>query len=122
MALQTTITGDHGLELNYWKISDGTFKWNGESIDFRFNLEGYKDSAWRAKSGPAKNYTMHAIMPGPAVSGLGPTGGAAIPANHLQNTSGDLRPALYSWLKTQTAWDDLGRQSQIVDWSAATDV
>ena len=122
MALQTVITGDHGLDISYWRITNGTMSWDQSSIDFRFNLAGYKDSDWRAKGGPAKSYTMHAIIPGPPISGYGPTGGAPIPANHLQNTSGDLRPALYAWLKTQTAWNDLGRQAQVVDWSVATDV
>jgi len=122
MALQTVITGDNGLDISYWRITDGTFNFNGESIDFRFNLAGSKDADWRAKGSAAKTYVMHAIIPGPAVSGLGPTGGAPITANLLQNTSGDLRPALYTWLKTQTAWNDLGRQTQVVDWSAAVDV
>ena len=122
MALQTGITGDNGLDISYWRILGGSFEFDGTSIDVRFNLAGYKDAEWRSKGANAKSYTMHAMVPGPAASGLGPLGSGPVPANHLQNTSGDLRPALYAWLKTQTAWNDLGRQAQVVDWSAATDV
>jgi len=122
MALQTLITGDNGLDITYWRISNGSFVYNGPDADLRFTLAGYKDADWRAKGANAKSYTMHAIVGGGPESGLGPTGGAAIPSDFLQSTSGDLRPALYSWLKTQTSWNDIGRQAQVVDWSAATDV
>jgi hypothetical protein len=122
MALQTLITGDNGLDITYWRITNGSFGYNGPDADLRFTLAGYKDADWRAKDANAKSYTMHAIVAGGPESGLGPTGGAAIPSDFLQSTSGDLRPALYSWLKTQTSWNDIGRQAQVVDWSAATDV
>tara|TARA_Y100000310_G_scaffold153967_1_gene153541 strand:- start:310 stop:678 length:369 start_codon:yes stop_codon:yes gene_type:complete len=122
MALQTVITGDNGLDISYWRITNGAFGYDGSSADLRFTLAGYKDAEWRAKGANAKSYTMHAIVAGGPESGLGPTGGAAVPSDFPQSTSGDLRPALYAWIKTQTAWNDMGRQAQTVDWSAATDV
>ena len=122
MALQTVITGDNGLDISYWRITDGSFSYNGSSHAMRFTLAGYKDAEWRSKGANAKSYTMHAMVGGPPESGLGPFGGAPIPSDFPQSTSGDFRPALYTWLKTQTGWNDLGRQAQTIDWSAATDV
>ena len=127
MALQTVITGSNGMDISYWRIAGASFSYDGretDNVDFRFSLAGYKNADWRSKGAVAQTYQMHMIVPNGAssVSGLGPTGGAPLPANFLANTSGELRPALYTWLKTQTAWNDLGRQAQVVDWSAATDV
>ena len=128
MALQTVITGSNGMDISYWRITDGSFAYDGAEADnmgFRFNLAGYKDADWRAKGAVAQTYQMQMIVPNGAssVSGLGPTGGAPIPANILTHTSGELRPALYAWLKTQTAWNSGGQNPAVtVDWSAATDV
>ena len=124
MAVQYTITGDAGLDISYWKIESIQGGFNGGEIDLRFTLGGYKDASWRSKEATAKNITFHPLMAG----GLSGAAGESTPhdraANYLNpgNTSGDLRPALYAWLKTQTDWNDFGRSNQTVNWSQATDV
>jgi len=151
MALQLTVTGDAGLDISYWKIDGASNSFDGPKTDFRFNIQGYKDAEWRAKGSSAKSLTFHVLTQGegsaavlytegdeiPEGKSVGDVKTAAVPAGTspadrsatiLNNTSGDLRPALYTWLKTHDATatsgpaDDYGHSSQIVDWSSAVDV
>lgn len=151
MALQLQVTGDAGMDITYWKINSLSNSFDGELIDLRFDIQGYKDAEWRAKGASAKSLTFHVLEQGPAdmpeqlyVEGdvipegksIGDVKTAAQPratrpldrsATILNNTSGDLRPALYSWLKSHDATsiggvaDNYGRMSQILDWSSAVD-
>jgi hypothetical protein len=114
-------------------------------------MNGYKDAIWRNKGASAKNMVFHVLQhvnPSSAVlytsddtipsgSSIGDvktpaTAGGTGPVDRastiLSNTSGDLRPALYDWLKSHDATaspgvaDDYGRASQVLDWSSAVDV
>jgi len=184
MALQLTLIGDAGLDISYWKINSASSSFNGPKMDFRFDMQGYKDAEWRAKGSSAKALTFHVLsetdgsaavlyteedataavdavaevlyvegdtIPDGKVVGdvktaavaavegksVGDVKTAAVPggtspadrsATILDNTHGDLRPALYAWLKTHDATatsgpaDDYGNLDQIVDWSSAVDV
>ena len=96
MALQKTITTENGLDLSYWRITNATQHFEGEGHQFNFVLQGSKDADYRAKGSapltfnfrPILNYTGH-VDSWDAVSN-----------NVLQPNSGDLRPALYNWIKT----------------------
>jgi len=150
MALQLQVTGDAGMDITYWKIESLSNSFNGDQIDLRFNIQGYKDAEWRGKGASAKSLTFHALThvnPSPEVlytsedtipdgssigdvktpataAGTGPVDRAS---TILSNTSGDLRPALYNWLKSHDATsiggvaNNYGRMSQILDWSSAVD-
>ena len=128
MALQLTLTGDAGLEMAYWRITDIQCTFNGIGSDgaslpdVRFNLQGYKDSNYRAKGASAKSFMFYPV--GSAVPS-----GTSVASNILQNTSGDLRPALYAWLKSKTECTSdqpplgaYGADNVNVNWSNATDV
>ena len=128
MALQLSVTDDTGLDITYWKIEGIQGGFDGAEIDFSFSMQGYKNATLRANGSSAQSRTFHPIKPG------GPTGqaGMSTPVDRsstiLQNTSGDLRPALYDWLKSHDATatsgpaDDYGNSSVELDWSSATDV
>lgn len=155
MALEITVTGDNGLDISYWKIGDLSNSFVGDKIDLRFTLNGYKDADWRAKDANAKSLVFHVLThkneePAvlytsqdetdgtiPAGKSVGDVKTAAVlagtnptdrSATILNNTSGDLRPALYTWLKSHDATatdgpaDDYGHRNQVVNWSSATDV
>ena len=183
MALQLTVTGDAGLDISYWKINGASNSFDGPKMDFRFDMQGYKDAEWRAKGSSAKSLTFHVlteiegsaavlyteedaraavdavaevlyvegdtipegkavgdvkteavaavegISAGDVKTAAGPAGTSPADrsATILNNTSGDLRPALYTWLKTHDATatsgpaDDYGNSDQTVDWSSAVD-
>ena len=40
MALQVTVTGDNGLDISYWKISEVTNQIEGDKIDLRITMNG----------------------------------------------------------------------------------
>ena len=149
MALQLQVTSDSGMDITYWKIDSLSNSFNGNGIDLRFNLQGYKDAEWRGKGASAKSLTFHVLTNRGAQAEVLYVEGDTIPegkavgdvktaaveagtngqtATVLDNTSGDLRPALYSWLKGHdataigTAADVYGNSSQILDWSSAVDV
>ena len=130
MALQVTVTGDNGLDISYWKISEVTNQFEGDKIDLRFTMNGYKDADWRAKDASAKSLTFHVLTQfdgSPAVlyndsdesngdiplgKSVGDVKTAAVPAGTnptdrsatiLNNTSGDLSAPLYTWLKSHNA-------------------
>lgn len=130
MALQLTVTGDNGLDITYWKISELSSEFEGDKIDFRFTINGYKDAEWRGKNRSAKSLTFHVltqfngasavlyderdesdgnipegksvgdIKTPAAPEGTNPTDRSA---TILDNTGGDLRAPLYAWLKTHDA-------------------
>ena len=128
MALQLSVTGAAGLDITYWKINGLQGGFDGGEIDLRFTMDGYKDSTWRSNGASAKSLTFHPIKAG----GISGEAGKSSPVDRastiLQNTSGDLRPALYAWLKGHDATaltgpaDDYGNSDQIFNWSSATDV
>lgn len=122
MALQLTLTGNAGLEMTYWRITNTSSTFNGDLVDFRFSLQGYKDSNYRAKGSSAASFEFYPV-------GSQVPSGVAVAADVLQNTSGDLRPALYTWLKAQTGHTTYqpplsvyGADNVNVNWSSATDV
>ena len=61
MALQLTVTGDAGLDISYWKINNASNNFEGPKIDYRFDMQGYKDSEWRSKGSSAKSLTFHVL-------------------------------------------------------------
>ena len=95
MALQKDKTGDLGNTISYWKVEKAEIYWDkgitrapsGQLL--KFWVQGYHDAAYRAdnKVIEAHQYEI-----------CGPAFTSAIDGN----TSGDLRPALYDWLKAQT--------------------
>ena len=122
MALQKTITGSAGLEMSYWRITNASIHFGGPSYNFQFSMEGYKDAGYRAdgEAGGSLNFR-------PMLSRTGdPDSYNAVSSSVLQNTSGELRPALYNWIKTQTGWvggrADPNQSSVPIDWSSAVDV
>tara|TARA_B100000424_G_scaffold101813_1_gene76591 strand:- start:1493 stop:1858 length:366 start_codon:yes stop_codon:yes gene_type:complete len=121
MALQKTITTENGLDVTYWRITNSNQVWDGASFQFNFTMQGYKDSEYRVKDASPMGLNFRPI--------ISYTGDAnswnAVQSNVLQNTSGDLRPALYNWVKTQTGWNDnnqLGGSVGPIDWSNASNV
>ncbi len=130
MALQLTVTGDNGLDISYWKISSVSSEFEGDKIDLRFIMNGYKDAEWRTKERSAKSLTFHVLTQFngssailyndsdesngdiPEGKSVGDVKTAAVPAGTnptdrsatiLDNTGGDLRAPLYAWLKTHNA-------------------
>jgi len=118
MALQKTITTENGLDVTYWRITNSNQVWDGEGFQFNFTMQGYKDADYRVKGASPMGLNFRPI--------LSYTGDAnswnAVQSNVLQNTSGDLRPSLYNWVKTQTEWNDNNQLGAAVDWSDASDV
>ena len=122
MALQKTITGDAGLEMSYWRITNATFSFEGPPFNIQFNMEGYKDSDYRSSSNAGGNLSFR-----PALSRTGDIDSYdTLADNILTNTKADIRPALYDWVKTQTGWiggsADSTQSDTPINWSNATDV
>lgn len=122
MALQTTITGNAGLEMTYWRVTHASIDYHREGCNLQVGMAGYKDADYRdnGKQGGSLNFR-------PMLSATGDVDSWNMAsANILQNTSGELRPALYNWIKTQTGWvggsADPNQSSVPIDWSSAVDV
>jgi hypothetical protein len=122
MALQKTITGNAGLEMSYWRITNASFSFEGAPFNIQFNMEGYKDSNYRSSSNAGGSLSFR-----PALSRTGDADSYnTLADNVLANTKADIRPALYDWVKTQTGWvggsADPSQSSTPINWSNATDV
>jgi len=118
MALQKTITTENGLDLSYWRITSASQSFNGDGHQFNFVLQGSKDADYRAKGSTPLAFNFRPIL-----SYTGHVDSWDVVNNNvLQPNSGDLRPALYSWIKTQTGWNDQNQYSTSIDWSSASNV
>jgi len=122
MALQKTITGSAGLEMTYWRITHASIDYFGEGCNLQVGMNGYKDADYRSGGNSGGSFNFR-----PMLSATGDVDSwNAVSANFLQNTSGELRPALYNWIKTQTGWvggkADPGQSSVPIDWSSAVDI
>ncbi len=118
MALQKTITTENGLDVTYWRITNSNQVWDGAGFQFNFTMQGYKDADYRVKGATPMGLNFR-----PIISYTGDANSWDVAqSNVLQNTSGDLRPALYNWVKTQTGWNDQNQLGAAVDWSDASNV
>ena len=102
MALQITRSGFAGKDLSYWKIAKTETayidNWETDKYQFfRFFIEGYEDKDQRIHTSPtgewesAHNVEIHQYT----ITGADFT-------NIMSSSSGDLRPAAYNYLKTDT--------------------
>ena len=94
MALQKTKTGDLGNTISYWRVKGIEFAFD-EGITrapagqlLKFWVEGYHDATYRSNNKVVETHQYE--IAGDAYT------------TTLAGTSGDLRPALYDWLKAQT--------------------
>lgn len=118
MALQKTITTENGLDLSYWRITSANQHFDGAGYQFNFALEGSKDANYRSKGSSPLSFNFR-----PVISFTGHVDSwNVVSDNILQPNSGDLRPALYNWIKTQTGWNDNNQHSEVIDWSSASDI
>ena len=97
MALQVTKTNDNGLTVSYWRVKELELKYDDSWENtpsgqlFRFTVEGYHNADYRDND---RGVEAHQYI----VTGSNLT-------NIISTTSGDLRPAIYDYLK---ATDDAG--------------
>jgi len=93
MALQVTKTGDLGNTISYWRVRDVTLQYEdtwatGEALAgqlFRFRICGYHDADYRSKNATVESHQY--VVDGSEQAAI------------ISTTSGDLRPAIYDWLK-----------------------
>tara|TARA_R100000664_G_C2675992_1_gene86019 strand:- start:203 stop:571 length:369 start_codon:yes stop_codon:yes gene_type:complete len=122
MALQVTKTNENGLTVSYWRVKnvelnyDSTWTAAPSGQMCRFIVEGYHNQTYRNNGRGVENHQY-------TVTGDHYT-------NIMNGTSGDLRPAVYDWLKSgSAAWEtgsSYGNQGATkLDWdffTTATDV
>jgi len=99
MALQVTKTNSNGLTVSYWRVSnfsviydDSWLPPSGNEESFatgqlcRFDIQGYHDADYRATNASVEGSQY--VLTGSEYTST------------ISNSSGDLRGALYDWLKT----------------------
>ena len=103
MALQANKTLDNGLVASYWKISEVKLMapnhWpqgSGWAPHLHVTVEGFHSEEYRIKGAQVASHVFDlddGPLSGPSWSGILTAG---------TSTSGDIRPAIYDWLKTDT--------------------
>ena len=110
MALQANKTLDNGLVASYWKISEVRLmapnhwpKASGWAPHLHVTVQGFHNEQYRDKGASVASHVFDlddSSYNGPSWSGILTAGTA---------TSGDIRPAIYDWLKTNTgSWAQHG--------------
>ena len=95
MALQVTKTNDNGLTVSYWRVAELELKYDDSWVNaptgqlFRFTVEGYHNADYRDDNRGVESHQY-------VVTGSNLT-------NIISTTSGDLRPAIYDYLKATDA-------------------
>jgi hypothetical protein len=106
MALQATLTLDNGSTASYWRVSSIRSEFltaTGTAPDLFVDVKGYCDASYRASNQALTSKTWQ--LTSGAFNDSGGSGVAPGWPGVLTNgstASGDPRPALYDWLKSDT--------------------